>query len=96
MIEIYLRRARRKMGLIAFDFFAAERIFTYAVGDDAAAEFSAQGVHCGFDSLLLFLCFLVCAEQVELTEGLRLLRQMQCRDGQKTDRMTSSTNCVKV
>ena len=74
-----------KWGSIPFDFFAADVIFGGAVGDDAAAKFFAQGVHRGFDGLLLFLLRIVRAEQVELAEGLRLLTEVQRRDGKKTD-----------
>ena len=62
-IKIISRLRARKPAahLIAFDFFAADGVFGGTVGDDAAAEFFAQGVHCGFDGLLLFLLRIVCA-----------------------------------
>ena len=67
-IKIISRLRARKPAahLIPFDFFAADGVFGGTVGDDAAAEFFAQGVHCGFDGFLLFLLCVVRAEQVEL------------------------------
>ena len=88
-IKIISRLRARKPAahLIPFDFFAADGVFGGTVGDDAAAEFFAQGVHCGFDGFLLFLLCVVRAEQVELAVGLRFFGQMQRRDGEKPDRV---------
>ena len=82
-----LRARKPSAHLIPFDFFAADGVFGGTVGDDAAAEFFAQGVHCGFDGFLLFLLCVVRAEQVELAVGLRFFGQMQCRDGEEPDRV---------
>ena len=88
-IKIISRLRARKPAahLIPFDFFAADGVFGGTVGDHTAAEFFAQGVHCGFDGFLLFLLCVVRAEQVELAVGLRFFGQMQCRDGEEPDRV---------